>query len=91
MPEGRVITYRELAKALGTKAYQAIGQALKHNPYAPRVPCHRVIKNDGHIGGFMGKTAGVAINKKKELLAEEGVFFDSKSYIVDEKRIIEFE
>lgn len=91
VPEGRVITYRGLAQALNSKAYQAIGQALKRNPYAPRVPCHRVIKNDGAIGGFMGKTSGATINKKKELLAKEGVFFDQKGQITDKKCIIEFE
>ena len=38
VPRGRVTTYKEIAHALGTKAYQSVGQAMKHNPYAPEVP-----------------------------------------------------
>ena len=47
VPKGRVTTYKELAKKLKTKAYRAVGQALKCNPYAPKVPCHRVVKSVG--------------------------------------------
>ena len=38
VPKGRVTTYKELAQALGTKAYRGVGQAMKRNPYAPEVP-----------------------------------------------------
>jgi O6-methylguanine-DNA--protein-cysteine methyltransferase len=58
---------------MGSKAYQAVGQVLKNNPYAPEVPCHRVVRSDGHIGGFMGKTDGGEINRKINLLKSEGV------------------
>lgn len=73
VPKGRVTTYKALADALGTKAYRAIGQFMRHNPYAPSVPCHRVVASDGTIGGFMGKTEGTEIQKKIELLRQEGV------------------
>lgn len=50
-----------------------MGQALRCNPYAPVVPCHRVVKSDGSIGGFMGEVKGEAIQRKIALLKEEGV------------------
>jgi len=68
VPCGRVTTYKALADALGTKAYRAIGQCMKHNPYAPRVPCHRVVASGGTIGGF-----NKGITKKIRILRAEGV------------------
>ena len=73
IPKGKVTTYKALAEKLGTRAYQAIGQALKRNPYAPEVPCHRVVASDGSLGGFMGKRAGKCLTKKVALLKKEGV------------------
>lgn len=73
VPIGRVTTYKALAQALGTKAYRAIGQAMRHNPYAPDVPCHRVVASDGTIGGFMGEKSGEKIKKKISMLTSEGV------------------
>ena len=57
IPEGRVATYGTLASLLGSKSSQAVGTALHHNPYAPRVPCHRIVKTDprgASLGGFSG-------------------------------------
>jgi methylated-DNA-[protein]-cysteine S-methyltransferase len=73
IPRGKVTTYGELAKALNTKAYRAVGGACRHNPYAPEVPCHRVVANGGKIGGFGGQTKGKNIEKKIALLRKEGV------------------
>ena len=73
IPRGRVTTYRELGHALGIKGYRAIGQALRCNPHAPRVPCHRVVCYDGHIGGFKGAREGKEIKEKIKLLEGEGV------------------
>lgn len=73
VPKGKVTTYKLLAEKLGTKAYRAVGTALKNNPYAPEVPCHRVVKSDGSVGGFMGKKAGDEVVKKIVLLRAEGV------------------
>ena len=70
IPKGKVTTYKAIAEKLGTKAYQAIGQILSKNPNAPKVPCHRVIKSNGEIGGFMGSKDN---QKKIELLTKEGV------------------
>ncbi len=73
VPLGKVTTYKLLAEKLGTKAYRAVGQVLRNNPFAPEVPCHRVVSSDGKIGGFMGDRVGESINKKIELLKSEGV------------------
>lgn len=75
VPRGRVTTYKALAIALGTRCYRAIGQFMRNNPYAPTVPCHRVVASDGTIGGFMGAKSGKEIQKKMRLLHEEGVRF----------------
>jgi methylated-DNA-[protein]-cysteine S-methyltransferase len=77
VPAGRVTTYKALADALGTRAYRAIGQFMKHNPYAPAVPCHRVVSSDGTIGGFNG-----GITKKIRMLRMEGIKI-SKNSIID--------
>jgi len=73
IPKGRVTTYALIAKKLNTRAYRAVGNACRKNPYAPRVPCHRVVRSDGSIGGFGGKTSGMSVQKKMRMLREEGV------------------
>jgi len=73
VPKGRVTTYKSLAEAMETKAYQAIGQVLRINPDAPRIPCHRVVASDGSLGGFMGGKSNKTLNKKIALLKSEGV------------------
>ena len=73
IPKGKVTTYKEIAGVLGMKGYQAIGQVLKKNPYAPIAPCHRVVKNDGSFGGFKGGLVGEEISEKALLLKKECV------------------
>ena len=73
VPAGKITTYKSLAKAMNTKAYRVVGSALKNNPDAPRIPCHRVIKSDGQIGGFKGQTKGKEIQQKINLLKKEGI------------------
>ena len=75
IPKGKVSTYKEIAKAINTKAYRAVGNALNKNPYSAQttkgkdmVPCHRVINSDGRIGGFASGT-----KKKIQLLKKEGI------------------
>lgn len=72
VPKGKVTTYGALAKKLKSSP-RAVGQAMRTNPFAPRVPCHRVINSDGSIGGFKGKTKGKAITEKIAMLRKEGV------------------
>jgi len=73
IPKGRVTTYGLVAKKLNTKAYRAVGNACRRNPYAPRVPCHRVVRSDGTVGGFDGKTSGKNVKKKIQMLRKEHV------------------
>ncbi|MDF2940036.1 MAG: hypothetical protein K0R66_678 [Gammaproteobacteria bacterium] len=82
VPKGKVVTYAILAKAAGCQSCQAIGGALKRNPFAPQVPCHRVIKSDLSLGGFYGETSGPQIDKKKQLLISEGVRFDEQGRVL---------
>ena len=78
---GSVTTYKRLAGAIGCKSAQAIGQALKRNPLAPRIPCHRVISESRYIGGYSGKTDGLAVTEKRALLSSEGITFDTKGRV----------
>ena len=73
IPKGKVTTYKQIAKKLDTKAYRAVGNACRKNPYAPRVPCHRVVRSNGTVGGFGGKTSGVNVNRKIQMLRKENV------------------
>lgn len=68
VPEGKVTTYAAIAEALGSKAYRAVGNAMNRNPYAPTVPCHRVIGSNGSLTGFAH-----GLNKKQVMLEREGV------------------
>lgn len=72
IPRGATISYKALGEKIGCRSPQAIGQALKRNPFAPEVPCHRVIASDGSIGGFHGQRNGEMIDKKLSLLKAEG-------------------
>lgn len=73
IPKGKVMTYKQVAEKLNSTAYRAVGQALKNNPDSQNIPCHRVIRSDGNIGGYFGKTSGEKIEKKIKLLENEGI------------------
>ena len=75
IPRGRVTTYADLARAIGCRSPRAVGQALRRNPFAPFVPCHRVIASDGRPGGFEGRSSGPALRRKLALLAKEDIRF----------------
>ena len=70
-----VTTYGLLGEYISCKSAQAIGQALKRNPFAPETPCHRVVSRDLSIGGFSGTKEGEPIARKRRLLESEGVQF----------------
>ena len=78
IPEGETITYGELAKRVGCRSAQAVGQALKRNPFAPDVPCHRVVAADGSLGGYNGQRSGEQLERKRQLLAAESLFFKNR-------------
>lgn len=90
VPKGKVTTYKELAKSINSKSYQAIGQVLRKNPFAPEVPCHRVVKTDGSLGGFMGEIEGKAIIKKINILKSEGVLTKDNKVIDFENKLFRF-
>lgn len=71
VPCGETITYGELARRVGCRCPQAVGQALRKNPFAPEVPCHRVIRSDGSLGGYLGETGGQTVDRKRDLLESE--------------------
>jgi methylated-DNA-[protein]-cysteine S-methyltransferase len=85
VPQGKVTTYKELAKKLNTVGYRAVGKIVGANSNAPQVPCHRVVKSDGGLGGY-----AFGLDKKIAILAKEGVkIFDGK--VVDfEKKLHKF-
>ena len=67
VPRGRVTTYSEIARRLGSKGFRAVGNALNKNPYSPDVPCHRVIGANGSLTGYGG-----GLPTKSWLLSLEG-------------------
>ena len=71
IPRGEVRTYLQVAKAIGKpKAHRAVANAVGKNPYPPKIPCHRVIRTDGSLGGYSGKGG---IKTKLRLLRSEKV------------------
>lgn len=78
VPAGKVTTYKEIARALGRNASRAVGNAMNRNPNAPRVPCHRVVRSDGKVGGY-----AFGQQRKIDLLRQEGV-------VVADGRIVDF-
>tara|TARA_B100001564_G_C20087700_1_gene423549 strand:- start:101 stop:376 length:276 start_codon:yes stop_codon:yes gene_type:complete len=73
IPRGTVITYSQVAKAVGKpSAIRAVASAIGKNPYPIKIPCHRVIRTDGSIGGYSAKGG---VRMKKNLLKNEGITF----------------
>jgi methylated-DNA-[protein]-cysteine S-methyltransferase len=87
VPAGRVTTYGLLAARIGCAAPRAVGQALGENPFAPRVPCHRVIAGNLRPGGFSHATAGTPLRRKLRLLQREGVRFNAAGKLADPARV----
>jgi len=83
IPKGKVTTYKEIGKALNTKAYRAIGTILKNNPNPIIVPCHRVINSNLIVGSYKGKQNS---KEKIKLLKKEGIGIKNKK--VDVKYLI---
>ena len=69
IPFGKVTTYKAIAEKIGCKAFRAVGQILSINPHKD-IPCHRVIKSNGEVGGFFGTMNNA---KKIQLLQQEGI------------------
>ena len=75
IPRGKVTTYKLLGEAIGCACPRAVGQALRRNPFAPDVPCHRVVASDLTLGGFAGQRGGKEVDRKRRMLVKEGVVF----------------
>jgi len=79
IPKGKITTYKEIAEALGTKGYRAVGNVLNKNPNLITIPCHRVVKSNGEVGGY-----AEGMERKIELLKKEGI-------PIKDDKIIDFE
>eukprot|EP00600_Ochromonadales_sp_CCMP1393_P015599 CAMPEP_0175019506 /NCGR_PEP_ID=MMETSP0005-20121125/13595_1 /TAXON_ID=420556 /ORGANISM="Ochromonas sp., Strain CCMP1393" /LENGTH=243 /DNA_ID=CAMNT_0016277247 /DNA_START=88 /DNA_END=818 /DNA_ORIENTATION=+ len=80
VPQGKVATYKSIAEAIGSPgACRAVGSSLRRNPFAPKVPCHRVVSSNLSLGGFHGSKdpRGDLLVKKQKLLLSEGVTFEA--------------
>ena len=82
VPKGKVATYKEIGDKIGIKGYRAVGMALNKNPFAPKVPCHRIVGSDGNLVGFAS-----GLRKKAQLLRKEGIEVKN-SKIVDFGRVL---
>lgn len=87
IPRGRYSTYQALSDHITVTSHKtcarAVGNAMRNNPFAPEVPCHRILAADGSLGGFGGDWGenGKHAGKKRQLLEEEGVKFDSRGKV----------
>ena len=70
IPKGKVKTYKQVAIGINRpKSARAVANTCAKNPHAPKIPCHRVIRSDGKLGGYSGKGG---MKQKRKLLKEEG-------------------
>jgi len=81
IPPSRVATYGQIARLIGCGSPRAVGSALRRNPFAPDVPCHRVVGADRRLTGFFGSSGSPALARKRHLLESEGVVFDADGRI----------
>ena len=70
VPKGKVITYKELAKSVNSKAYRYVGSCMNDNEHPDKIPCYKVVRSDGKIGNYSGKGG---VKTKIKLLEKDGV------------------
>ncbi len=86
VPSGMVVTYGELARAVGLKNGQRkIGQIMRTNPFPVIIPCHRVVKSDGNIGGY-----AFGIERKVSMLYKEGIEISNGKILEFKDRLFYF-
>ena len=85
IPKGMISTYAEIAKSLDSKAYRAVGNAMANNPHPIFIPCHRVIRNDGSLGGY-----ALGLNKKIQLLKEEEILIKDNKVVDFKNKLYKF-
>lgn len=87
IPKGKVTTYGILAKKFKTSP-RAVGQIMRSNPIPDKCPCYKVIKSDGTLGGYSGKTKGKELQRKINFLKEDGIKIENGK--IDKKYIWKF-
>ncbi|EIW81728.1 methylated-DNA--cysteine S-met [Coniophora puteana RWD-64-598 SS2] len=80
IPCGRVTTYKDMCTALGEGSPRSVGTALRRNPFAPFVPCHRIVASDGSVGGFRGSWG---VGKQKRDTKAPTKLLDAKGETID--------
>lgn len=80
IPAGKVVSYGALASAIGCRSARVVGQALRLCP-CDDVPCHRVVASGLMLGGFGGQSSGPHVDRKKQMLMQEGIRFDANGRI----------
>ena len=84
IPQGKITTYKFLARAVGRpKAVRVVANALRKNPNLIKVPCHRVVRSNGEVGGYR-----LGLTKKLLLLKKEGIKFNTKNQVKNLKRVL---
>ena len=88
IPKGKLMTYGEIAREItgSVRAARAVGQAVATNPYPVVVPCHRVVRSDGDVGGY-----SLGVDKKIRLLSEEGVEIKGRKVLNFEQTLFLFD
>ena len=88
VPKGKVTTYGEIAREItgSVRAVRAVAQAVAKNPYPVVVPCHRVVRSDGDVGGY-----SLGVDKKIKLLSEEGVEIKGRKVLNFEQTLFLFD
>ena len=80
-----ISTYAEIAKSLDSKWYRAVGNAMANNPQPISIPCHRIIRSDGSLGGY-----ALGINKKIQLLKKEGIQIKDNKVVDFKNKLYQF-
>ena len=80
-----VTTYFEIANSLHSRAYRAVGNAMANNPNPIFVPCHRIVRRDGTLGGY-----SLGVKKKIELLKEEGISIQNNKILNFKRKLFKF-
>lgn len=87
IPRGKITTYGEIARELtgSVRAARAVGQAVARNPYPIQIPCHRVVRSNGDVGGY-----GLGVDTKIRLLREEGIELKGRKVVNFEETLFRF-
>jgi methylated-DNA-[protein]-cysteine S-methyltransferase len=84
IPKGKITTYKGIAQKLRTKAYRAVGTALRKNKKPISIPCHRVVNSNGKVGSYKGKKNS---REKIRLLRKEGIIIKNNKIINFKKNL----